>query len=190
MIWLLQEYNGTNDDVITFNYPAQNDTEALRNYVYNRTGPYAQYGPVMAAHYKANTSTSAHPNIEVEIFLFVYNYKKLRIFFDMWNWGKCQDIEFYQTKYMLKIRWNFQIFVNPNGPGGDNTSDIYNTPNAFQSVLMLLDPVSNDVLQLDDDNNVKYPNIYLSAEEDVDVMVDGLYTMLNEVFFWAIFFYI
>ncbi|PRP81599.1 prohibitin domain-containing protein [Planoprotostelium fungivorum] len=109
------------------------NTQVLRNFVYNRTGPYCQYGPVIAAHIKSDPNTVAHPNVE--------------------------------------------IFVNPNGVG----NGIYNTNTSFQAVLMLLEPNSTARLQLDSSYNVKYPNIYLQSENDINVMVDAMYTTINDI---------
>jgi cellobiose dehydrogenase (acceptor) len=113
------------------NYTATADD--IAKYINDRSGPYAQYGPVLFAHVKSS-STEARPNIE--------------------------------------------ILINPTSAGG---SAQVSGDDVFQVMLFTLDQKARGKLRLDGNNFVQSPGVYLTNNDDIEQMVDALYTLLNDI---------
>jgi cellobiose dehydrogenase (acceptor) len=76
---------------------------------------------------------------------------------------------------------NTEIFVNPNGvgpPGGR-----YYGPRALAAYVMLLDPRARGLVRLDEQGNVRAPDVYLpetaAGEADTDLMARAVFDMIQ-----------
>ncbi len=93
----------------------------------------------------------------------------------------------YQPVSILNYRYNsdvpnVEVFINPNGagtPGGP-----YYGPNTLSVFIMLLNPRSRGLLTLDENGNVRYPNIYMppdtpQGQEDIELMARAVYDIIQ-----------
>lgn len=70
-----------------------------------------------------------------------------------------------------------EIFVNPNGVGAPGGK--YYGPRSLAAYVMLLDPSARGVIRLDEQGNVRAPEIYLpdtaAGEDDIDLMAQSVF---------------
>lgn len=71
---------------------------------------------------------------------------------------------------------NVEVFVNPFGPGA--LGGPYNGPRNLSVYAMLLRPRATGLIAIDKDSFVKYPPIYLTDKQDLDLMTEAIQHVL------------
>ncbi len=71
---------------------------------------------------------------------------------------------------------NVEIFVNPFGAGPLGGS--YNGPTALSAYAMLLRPKKSALLTIDKDSFAKYPAVYLTDDDDLELMTTAIQQMI------------
>jgi choline dehydrogenase-like flavoprotein len=93
----------------------------------------------------------------------------------------------YQPVSILNVRYgsdvpNVEVFVNPNGagtPGGP-----FYGSDTLSAFIMLLNPKSRGLVTLDENGNVRFPNIYMPADtpegqEDISLMTQATFDIIQ-----------
>lgn len=134
-------------------------SEHLSNYARFRTGPFAQFGPVVASHFRADMSRCAKlmgapvpgPNVDSS---------KLVKYDEGLDDGNVTT----------------ELFYNPFGsgpypPSNNPGLNPYNGPGTYTVYVMLLRPESRSFFKLDEDDNAVYTTLYMNlgaAPEEKD----------------------
>jgi choline dehydrogenase-like flavoprotein len=71
---------------------------------------------------------------------------------------------------------NVEVFVNPFGVGA--AGGPYNGPKNLTALAMLLRPRASGLMQIDKDGFVKYPPIYLTDAQDLELMTESIFQLL------------
>lgn len=93
----------------------------------------------------------------------------------------------YQPVSILNVRYgsdvpNVEVFINPNGagtPGGP-----FYGPDTLSAFIMLLNPKSRGLVTLDENGNVRFPNIYMppdtpEGQEDIELMTQATFDIIQ-----------
>ena len=93
----------------------------------------------------------------------------------------------YQPVSILNLRRgsdvpNVEVFVNPNGAGAPGGP--YYGPNTLSVFVMLLNPKSRGLVTLDENGNVRFPNIYMppdtpEGQEDIGLMAEAVFDIIQ-----------
>jgi choline dehydrogenase-like flavoprotein len=123
--------------------------EHLNNYVKHRSGPYAQFGPVVASHFVADMSeikglNETYPEQEYEAPL------------------STQDAEG-KTRVTTELFYNPYGLGHPTPPVSKLSMNPYNGPGTFTIAVMLLSPEQRGLFRLKPDGDTaEYPDLYLN----------------------------
>jgi len=92
----------------------------------------------------------------------------------------------YQPVSILNYRYNsdipnVEVFINPNGAG--TPGGTYYGPRTLSAFAMLLNPHARGLITLDENGNVRAPNIYLpeteEGEADTDLMTQAVFDLIQ-----------
>ncbi|MFI5323496.1 MAG: GMC oxidoreductase [Thermodesulfobacteriota bacterium] len=77
---------------------------------------------------------------------------------------------------------NVEVFVNPNGAG--TSGGPYYGPKTLSAFLMLLNPKTRGLITLDENGNVRYPNIYMPTDTvegqmDIDLLTQAVFDLIQ-----------
>ncbi|MGH7851363.1 MAG: GMC family oxidoreductase N-terminal domain-containing protein [Thermodesulfobacteriota bacterium] len=93
----------------------------------------------------------------------------------------------YQPVSILNYRYNsdvpnVEVFLNPNGAGPSDGP--YYGPNTLSAFVMLLNPKARGLVTLDENGNVRFPNIYMppdtvEGQEDIELMTQAVFDLIQ-----------
>ena len=92
----------------------------------------------------------------------------------------------YQPVSILNYRYNsdvpnVEVFLNPNGAGPSDGP--YYGPRTFSAFVLLLNPKARGLITLDENGNVRFPNIYMpdtpEGNADTDLMAQAVFDLIQ-----------